>query len=247
MPEFLLQPHALEPLPLRLLREAALSSPYVGASPLAGSFDVSRGFALTFRVDGLPELRRRFSFLGPFLDLALDPDALRRLRPWPLSLFEPGRRALPNAFYLNLLLVGPGAGVGPHLDGTLREDSGEAKATPLLVSVLYLQVPTEEHGSSGGELHLYRNERPIGAIRPQPGTLLHFRGDLKHEVLPFESAEPGATRASLVCEQYRFAPAALARISALAVHSKGGFKAYLAERQGRRESGVGGQEPVPRE
>jgi hypothetical protein len=229
MPEFVLRPHAVEPVPLRRLREAVLASPYVGDSPLAGSFDVSRGFALTFKREGLPELQRRFECLGPFLDLALAPEALALLRPWPLSLLQPRRSSLPNAFYLNLLLVGPEAGVGLHLDGTLRQDSGVQEATPVLVSVLYLQAP--DSARCGGELRLVRNWRPVASIQPVPGTLLHFRGDLKHEVLPFHGTAPGSLRASLVCEQYRFGSEALSRLPPLAIHSKNGFKAYLAERR----------------
>lgn len=233
MPEFVVQPHAIEPVPLRRIRDAILASPYVGESPLAGSFDVSRGFGLTFRQEGLPELERRFPFLSPFLRLILGPAPTRSLRPWPLRRLPARPAALPNAFYLNLLLIGPEAGVGLHLDGTLRHESETPHAVPKLVSVLYLQSPEGEE-VSGGELRLFRNWRPVGTIQPVPGTLLHFRGDLKHEVLPFRGARPDSIRASLVCEQYRFRAEALARIASLSVHSKNGFRAFLEERDRHR-------------
>ena len=229
MPEFVVQPHAIEPVPLRRIRDAILASPYVGESPLAGGFDVSRGFGLTVRQDGLPELERRFPFLNPFLRLILGPAPTRSLRPWPFCRLPVRPAALPNAFYVNLLLIGPEAGVGLHLDGTLREESETPHAIPRLVSVLYLQSP-EGDGVSGGELRLFRNWQPVGTIRPAPGTLLHFRGDLKHEVLPFRGAPPDSIRASLVCEQYRFPPETLERIPSLSVHSRNGFRAFLAER-----------------
>ena len=229
MPEFVVEPHAIEPVPLRRLREAILASPYVGDSPLAGGFDVSRGFGLTFRREGVAELEQRFAFLVPFLQLVLGTEPVRRLRPWPWRRLPVLAAALPNAFYLNLLLIGPEAGVGLHLDGTLRQDSGVPNATPKLVSVLYLQSP-EEDGMSGGELRLFRNWQPVGSIQPAPGMLVHFRGDLKHEVRPFRGVAAGSLRASLVCEQYRFPAGALDRIPALAVHSRNGFRAFLQER-----------------
>jgi hypothetical protein len=227
MPEFVIRPNALEPVPLARLRKAVLSSPYVGESPLAGSFYASRGFAMTFTRAGVKEVLRRFGFLEPFVTQVLSPDAAGTLRPWPLRLLARRPARMPNAFYLNVLLIGPGAGVGLHVDGTLRRDSGEPAATPRLVSVLYLQTP----GAAGGELRLYRNWRPVGTIQPAPGTLVHFRGDLKHEVLPFHGGAPDALRASLVCEQYCFGARTLERIPALAVHSKNGFRAYLTERR----------------
>jgi hypothetical protein len=147
-----------------------------------------------------------------------------------------GRRLtpVPNAFYLNVLLIGAGAGVGLHMDGTLREESGVPDAMPRVVSVLYLQMPEAAQPgreADGGELRLYRNWLPVGTIRPVPGTLVHFRGDLKHEVRPFASNAQDALRASLVCEQYCFGAQVLERIPPLAVHSKNGFRAYLTERQ----------------
>jgi hypothetical protein len=66
---------------------------------------------------------------------------------------------------------------------------------------------------------------------PEPGTLLHFRGDLAHEVTPLEGAPEGALRASLVCEQYHLPPPALERLAPLQVQSKAGFEAYLTERR----------------
>jgi hypothetical protein len=74
----------------------------------------------------------------------------------------------------------------------------------------------------------------VGQVRPRPGALVHFRGDLQHEVAPLSCpAEPapgveGALRVSLVLEQYAFSPAARARLPELEVQSKAGFQAFLA-------------------
>jgi hypothetical protein len=231
VPELVRWPHALEPAPLARLRKAVLSSPFVGGSPLAGGFYASRGFAVTFRLDGLGDLLERFPYFEPYLRLALSADARRALLPWPLRLAPAALVPAPNAFYLNVLLLDPGEGVGLHVDGTLRAESGVRRAVPQRVSVLYLAAPPP---GSGGELHLVREWRTVGRHAPEEGTMLLFRGSLKHEVLPFHSEVPGALRASLVCEQYRFAPGALERIPRLAVHSRNGFRAHL---EGRRLAG----------
>jgi hypothetical protein len=96
------------------------------------------------------------------------------------------------------------------------------------VSVLYLSVPPRR---AGGELRLYREQTRVGVIAPQPGTLLHFRGALLHEVTPLEGSPEGALRASLVCEQYHLPQPALERLAPLQVQSKAGFAAYLTERR----------------
>ncbi len=73
----------------------------------------------------------------------------------------------------------------------------------------------------------------MGKVRPRPGLLVQFRGDLQHEVQPFTGGPEGAVRASLVCEQYAFEPEALARIPAFRIQSKAGFAAYLDEHRER--------------
>lgn len=63
--------------------------------------------------------------------------------------------------------------------------------------------------------------------------LVHFQGDLQHEVEPFTGGPEGALRASLVCEQYVFAPEVLARLPTFRVQSKAGFAAYLDDHRER--------------
>lgn len=216
---------------LDALRQATLNSPYVGGSPLQGTFAASRGFGLTFRRDGLAHLNARFAFLQPYLELVLPPTAHRglwsvpeRLRDWVLGL-------APNAFYLNLLIVPAGAAVGPHIDATLAEPSGQSDAVPRVVSVLYLQAPPTD---GGGVLRLARGAETVAHLQPEAGALLHFRGDLLHEVEKVaasvgQSASTPSTRlrASLVCEQYILGRAALERLPAFSVKSKGRFQAAL--------------------
>jgi hypothetical protein len=221
MPSHLVHPEALPPPKLSALRESLLASPLVSTSPLAGSFRGSRGFALTFTADGQPSVEERFPFLVPFLRLAQDAQARRALQPvWRRP------RAL-NGFYLNLLLLEEGAGVGRHVDGTLRGPSGVARALPELVAVVYLSVPAVR---SGGELVLSRGARHLATVRPSEGMRLLFRGELDHEVRPLAGCSPGAVRASLVLEQYALPPSGAARLPPLAVHSRGGFEAYLLDR-----------------
>lgn len=210
------------------MADALAASPLVSRSPLAGTFRQSRGFALVFRRRGLQQLARRFDFLLPFVDAALDPAATRALRSWHQRL----RRRLtePNAFYLNLLLVPVGCGVGQHVDATLRAHCGDPLALPFAVSVLYLRVPP---GGHGGELVLQRDGRPLRRVRPAPGMLVHFRGELSHGVQTFTHPDPQALRMSLVLEQYALDAAALGPMPELGVHSKAGFAAYLAEQRGR--------------
>ncbi len=207
------------------LRKALLSSRFVATSPLTGSFQASRGFAFSFTEEGRATLLSRFPFLSDYLALVTDPATTRGLLPWRERLFGPSQeRRRPNAFYLNLLLLQEGKSVGRHIDATLQEPSGVKGAVPEHVSVLYLEVPAK---ARGGELHLLRKDVSLGKVRPRPGLLVQFRGDLQHEVQPFTGGPEGAVRASLVCEQYAFAPEALARLPAFQIQSKAGFAAYL--------------------
>ncbi|HLL55925.1 MAG TPA: 2OG-Fe(II) oxygenase [Myxococcaceae bacterium] len=227
MPAFVVNRRAFDAPSVERLRESLLASPYVAKSTLGGSFRGSRGFAITFTAQGRAALEERFPFLSGYLAQALDPSAGRRLQPWYRRLI--GRTGKePNAFYLNLLLLGEGGGVGRHVDATLRGPSGVEDAVPERVSVLYLQVPERK---AGGELRLYRDHVPVGVFQPEPGALLHFRGELLHEVTPLEGAAEGALRASLVCEQYHLPPPALEQLAPVQVQSKAGFAAYLTEKR----------------
>ncbi|MFP2927503.1 2OG-Fe(II) oxygenase [Pyxidicoccus sp. 3LG] len=198
-----------------------------------GTFRASRGFAFIFTHEGRATLEARFPFLSCYLARVLDPRSAHGLLPWRERLFGArSERPVPNAFYLNLLLLDAGTAVGRHIDATLQEPSGVPGATPRHVSVLYLQVP---EGVKGGALHLLRDDAPVGRVRPRPGLLVHFRGDLQHEVEPFTGGDEGAQRASLVCEQYCFPPEALARIPAFRIQSKAGFAAYLDSQRERSD------------
>jgi len=89
------------------------------------------------------------------------------------------------------------------------------------VSVLYLELPRR---SRGGELRLWAHSDVIGTHVPVENELVHFRGDLAHEVCPFEGQ---GLRASLVMEQYHLEPQAVARLPAFKLDSRAGFGAYL--------------------
>lgn len=230
MREFLRYDQALPAPQLHQLRHAALTSDYVGNSPLVGTFQASRGFAVTFTDEGREDFPHRFPFLEPFLQLALDPRSFRRLFTWRERLTHRLVALQPNGFFLNLLLVPSGARVGPHVDATLQRRA-QVEAFPLVVSVLYLQVPRP-----GGKLRLSRDGRMVAEIQPQEGTLIHFRGDLTHEVTTV-GGETGALRASLVCEQYSFAEGVLARLPRFAVRSQGRFQSLLHQTKGRQVRG----------
>ena len=229
--EYVTHLNALPKARLEALREALLSSRFVARSTLMGTFQNSRGFAFIFTEAGRATLEERFPFLRDYLARVMDPESSRGLLPWRERLFGARKeRRRPNAFYLNLLLLEAGRGVGRHIDATLKAPSGVPDATPEHVSVLYLNVP---EGVKGGALVLSRGALPRGKVRPRAGMLVHFRGDLMHEVQPFTGGGEGALRASLVCEQYTFAPEVLARLPQFRIQSKAGFAAYLEEHRQR--------------
>ncbi|MBX7112686.1 MAG: 2OG-Fe(II) oxygenase [Myxococcaceae bacterium] len=225
MAAWVAQPEALTGEALSRLRDAALGSLLLDRSTLAGSFKGSRGFAITFTADGLLRVKERFPEWTPFLDLALHEKATLRLRSMKARLL--GKTPAPNAWYLNVLVLNENAAVGRHLDGTLRGPSGDVTATPLWVSVLYLTVPPRE----GGALRLWRKDRAVACIQPQPGLLLHFRGDLEHEVTALPPS--GNLRLSVVLEQYHLAPRFLAAVPSFKIESRAGFAAFLEDRARR--------------
>jgi hypothetical protein len=205
------QPGVFSPAEVAAIREPLLRSPLVAQSTLGGSFRSSRGFAVTFRGSGRATLEERFPYLAPYLLRAIDARALQRVKPL-LQRFRP-----PNAWYLNLLLVSAGGTVGRHVDGTLRGPSGDARAVPVAVTVLYLAAP-------GGELVLSRGTHELGRVTPREGAMVWFRGDLDHAVEAFWGE---GTRASLVLEQYHFDDDALGRLPEFKLDSRAGFQAYL--------------------
>jgi hypothetical protein len=202
------------------LRDALLGSPFVAKSTLSGSFQASRGFGVVFTAAGRPRVERELPELSAFLALAIDALAEAQLRSfWQRE--KPVPR--PNAWYLNLLLVGTAGGVGPHIDATLAGPAQSPGATPRVVSVLYLKVPR----CRGGELVLARDKKLKGIVRPTERTLLHFKGDLEHQVRALESPDPHALRASLVLEQYCFEADALERLPAFRLDSRAKFALAL--------------------
>lgn len=213
---------ALRPADFGALQRALLESPLLGHSTLGGTFEGSRGFAITFTSGGRARVVERTPALAPFFALAIDRQGgPRALRPW----YRPGLEVrTPNAWYLNVLVIAEQGRVGRHVDATLQGPAQVPHATPEAVSVLYLSVPP----GPGGALVLHEGTRELARLRPREGTLLHFRGDLSHEVAPLE-APAGARRASLVLEQYHFEPDALARLPAMQIDSRAGFEAFLAE------------------
>lgn len=225
--EFVLQRSRFSPEVVQATRDAILGSPLLARSPLYGSFRATRGFAAIFRRDGLKQLQARLPEMSRFLEEILSDAQRDALVRWPTRLFQ--RAPLTNAYYLNVLAVPRGAKVDRHVDATLRTPSGDPEALPSRVSVLYLQVPE----ARGGQLRLHAGERHIADVTPREGALLHFRGDLAHEVLPFESEDPNALRVSLVCEQYALGADALARLEPFRLQSKAAFDAHLLDHERR--------------
>ena len=225
MRELHVRPDALPKTEFAQLKEALLSSPLVGRSQLAGPFQSSRGFAVIFRDEGRRLVLERFPQLAPHLDAVLGAPAVRALSPW----WRRTLRRLPNAWYLNVLCVSEGGTVGRHVDATLRKPAEQPESVPEMVTVLYLAVPD---GAQGGTLALFAGDTLVHEVTPRENTLVHFRGDLAHEVRAFSGA-PGALRASLVIEQYHFPPEALARLPEFKLDSRAGFDAYLAHHAGR--------------
>ncbi len=171
---------------LAVLRDDIMASPHLGGSRLSTSFDGTLGFSLVFTRGGIDEVVGRFPYLATFVQRTLRPSC--------------------NAFYLNPLVMRGGAAIAPHVDCSLSSYLGGGRTTPLLVGVLYIDVPDDLRG---GELVMHADDAEVGRVQPRAGTLLYFGGRLRHHVTPVATA---ATRLSLVCEQYKLDDAALARI-----------------------------------
>lgn len=210
---------ALAVEPFEALRATLLASNYIGETTLNGPFEASRGFGVTFTSEGREKLTSRFPTLAPWLDITLGVPAIAALTPWWR---KTQTERLPNAWYLNVLVVGPGAEVPRHIDGTLMGMAEVTDHPPECVSVLYLDVPNVR----GGELELWAGRLPAGRITPKTRDAVHFRGDLAHAVRPF-TGSADARRSSLVIEQYHFAPDALARLPSFRLESRAGFGAFL--------------------
>ena len=153
----------------------------------------TKGFSVAFQRQGLAQVLGQFPFFKPYLDLALQPNC--------------------NAFYLNPLLLKEGSRVDPHIDRSLRSYLKTIEP-PTVVSVLYVQVPSD---MVGGELVLHDHKRQVGQIKPQMNTLLYFQGNLTHSVNPVKT--PG-TRLSLICEQYSLSETELKAIPNFTIESR---------------------------
>ncbi len=229
------------------LLDCIAASGFVNRSTLRGSFYKSRGFAVTLRTAGVARLRQELPPLAHYVERVLRDPKRHQLCNWRQRLQGTLGSGKTNALYLNVLALPPGSGVGAHVDATLRTPSGVPELIPRMVSVLYLQP------GHGGLLKLYEGNRLRADIEPQRGALLHFRGDLRHEVLTGDAANktvdthpPYAddvgesktaptlsprTRVSLVCEQYSLKASALRHIPQYELHSKAPFETFLQRAQ----------------
>lgn len=175
------------------LRGEILACPYLAINNLNRDFIGTKGFSVVFQRSEIQEVERRFPFFKPYLDRALQPTC--------------------NAFYLNPLLLKEGSRVDPHIDRSLRSYC-KAIDPPMLVSVLYVQVPAN---LEGGELVLRNYKQQVGQIKPQVNTLVYFQGDLTHSV---NAVKTTGTRLSLVCEQYSLSEEELEEIPPFTVESR---------------------------
>lgn len=167
--------------------------PYLAVNNLNRDFVNTKGFSVVFQRSGLAQVEQQFPFFKPYLDLALQPSC--------------------NAFYLNPLLLKEGSRVDPHIDRSLRSYLKTVEP-PMLVSVLYVQVPAD---MKGGELLLYSHKRQVAQIKPQMNTLLYFQGNLAHSV---NRVKTSGNRLSLICEQYSLSEAELEEIPQFTIESR---------------------------
>lgn len=178
---------------LHELRGQILACPYFAVNNLNRDFVATKGFSVVFRRSHLSIVEQRFPYFKPYLDKVLQKDC--------------------NAFYLNPLLLQLNSRVDPHIDRSLRAYC-ETIAPPLVVSVLYIEVP---ENLQGGELVLRSPKRKIAQIRPQTNTVLFFQGDLIHSV---NQVTCQGSRLSLVCEQYKLEDEELREIPEIKLESR---------------------------
>jgi hypothetical protein len=190
-----LQPDAFDADYLALLRQRIRQSRYFTTNNLNRDFVGTRGFSLVFRGAARERVVREFPWCGPYLDRALRSDC--------------------NAVYLNPLQLEQGSNVSPHIDRSLRSYVLDIDP-PLLVSVLYVDVPKDLRG---GELTLRRGRKFLGRVVPREGLLVQFDGDLEHGV-----GRVDTPRLSLVCEQYLLDEGQLAMVPEFRIESRA--KAY---------------------
>lgn len=175
------------------LRGEILACPYLAVNNLNRDFVGTKGFSVVFQRSELDRVEQKFPWLKLYLERALQPNC--------------------NAFYLNPLLLQAGSRVDPHIDRSLRSYCKTIEP-PMLVSVLYVQVPDN---LQGGELVLRSHRQQVGQIKPQMNTLVYFQGDLTHSV---NAVQTTGTRLSLVCEQYDLSEVELRDIPVFTVESR---------------------------
>jgi hypothetical protein len=184
---------AFPPAYLASLKRQIMKSPLLVANTLNRDFVATRGFSVIFRRDGRAKVDREHRYLAKYLEKVLRDDC--------------------NAFYLNPLLLGRGSRVDPHIDRSLQSYSVHVEP-PVVVSVLYVEVPASMRG---GALALSHGKKHLGRITPAENKLVTFDGALTHSV---DKVESEGQRLSLVCEQYRLEPDELERIPEFAVQSR---------------------------
>ena len=193
VPYYSQYPDAFTPSYLSELQGQILACPHFTVNNLNRDFVKTKGFSIAFRRTQISEVERMFPYFKPYLDRSLQAEC--------------------NAFYLNPLLLQTGSRVDPHIDRSLRSYC-KTIAPPLLVSVLYVQVPRD---IQGGELVLANRHRSVAQIRPCANTLILFQGDLTHSVNPVSCS---GIRLSLVCEQYRLDAEELREIPEMQIESR---------------------------
>lgn len=191
------------------LRGEILACPYLAVNNLNRDFVGTKGFSIVFQRSELDQVEQKFPWLKLYLERALQPNC--------------------NAFYLNPLLLQAGSRVDPHIDRSLRSYCKTIEP-PMLVSVLYVQVPDN---LQGGELVLRSHRQQVGQIKPQMNTLIYFQGDLTHSV---NAVQTTGTRLSLVCEQYDLSEVELRDIPTFTVESRAQKTQVKNQRKSDRSS-----------
>ena len=186
--------NTFKPNYLTKLQAKVLACPYLAVNNLNRDFIATKGFSVVFQRSHISEVERCFPFFKNYLSVALQDDC--------------------NAFYLNPLVLNQGSRVDPHIDRSLRSYCKTIEP-PAMVSVLYVQVPSE---LEGGELMLRHGKKQVGCIKPQYNTLVLFQGDLTHSVNKVKSAV--SNRLSLVCEQYNLVERELEQIPEFTIESR---------------------------
>ncbi len=182
-----------------------------------GGFSSTRGFGVVCHADAIDDALAKVPLLAPFVPVAMDVAARRRVRP--MSTIERLAASVfddVNAIYLNVLVVPPGAAVERHTDATLGTAADDPRTlTPLVVAVLYVDIPDD---LVGGELRLFQAGALLHTITPKNGRFVMFDGRLEHEVTATMASGP---RISCVAELYRLPRVRLRQVPRVRVQSNG--------------------------